>query len=74
MTADINMCSERMPLGDGLTVAFSFTNGHLAADWKPRMPYGRKGRKYLPAYRRARDEFVRRVAHRTGLNVLVVDL
>lgn len=74
MMPGTSLRSERMPLGDGLTVAFNFADGQLAADWQPRMPYGRKGRKYLPAYRRARDEFVRRVAHRTGLNVMVVDL
>lgn len=70
----VEMRSERMPLGDGFTVSFVFQNRKLEADWQPRLPYGRKGRKYLPAYRLARDEFVRGIAKRTGLNVLVVDL
>lgn len=70
----VEMRSERMPLGDGFTVSFVFQNRKLEADWQPRLPYGRKGRKYLTAYRLARDEFVRRIAKRTGLNVLVVDL
>lgn len=70
----VEMRSERMPLGDGFTVSFVFQNRKLEADWQPRLPIGRKGRKYLPAYRLARDEFVRRIAKRTGLNVLVVDL
>ncbi|WP_267394976.1 MULTISPECIES: hypothetical protein [unclassified Sphingomonas] len=73
MTA-INMHSERMPLGDGFTVSFTFRDQKLEADWQPRLPYGRKGRKYLPAYKRARDEFIARLARRTGLTVLVVDL
>jgi hypothetical protein len=73
MTA-LDMRSERMPLGDGFTVSFTFQDRKLEADWQPRVPYGRKGRKYLPAYRLARDEFLRRVAKRTGLSVLVVDL
>jgi hypothetical protein len=70
----VEMRSERMPLGDGFTVSFVFQNRKLEADWQPRLPHGRKGRKYLPAYRLARNEFVRRIAKRTGLNVLVVDL
>lgn len=70
----VNMASEAMPLGDGFTVTFTTKNGQLDADWQPRMPSGRKGQKYLPAYKRARNEFIRRVAHRTGLNMLVVDL
>ncbi len=51
---NINMRSERMPIGDGYSVTFSFASGRLEADWQPKVPYGRKGRKYLPAYRRAR--------------------
>ena len=71
---NVTLSSERMPLGDGFTVSFVFHDRKLEADWQPRIPYGRKGRKYLPAYRLARDEFLRRLAKRTGLNVLVVDL
>ncbi len=71
---NINMRSERMPIGDGYSVTFSFASGRLEADWQPKVPYGRKGRKYLPAYRRARDEFIRRMVRRTGLNIMVVDL
>lgn len=72
--SDVTMSSERMPIGDGFTVSFVFKDFKLEAEWRPRVPYGRKGRKYLPAYRSARNEFVRRIAKRTGLNVLVVDL
>lgn len=70
----VTMSSERTPLGDGFTVSFVFQGRKLEAEWQPRVPYGRKGRKYLPAYRLARNEFVRRIAQHTGLNVLVVDL
>jgi len=73
-TSAVTMTSERMPLGDGYTVSFVFQDRKLEAEWQPRVPYGRKGRKYLPAYRLARNEFLRRVAKRTGLKVLVVDL
>lgn len=71
---NIDLRSERMPIGNGFSVSFSFCGGKLEADWHPRVPYGRKGRKYLPAYRQARDEFIRRMARRTGLNIMVVDL
>ena len=70
----VTMTSEAMPIGNGLTVIFTMKAGKLAVDWKPRMPVGRKGRKYLPAYRLARDEFLRRVAERTGQVVMVLDL
>ena len=72
--AEICMTSEAMPLGDGFTVTFRMEGRSVNVDWQPRVPCGRKGRKYLPAYRRAREEFVRRVAARTGLSVLVIDL
>jgi len=70
----VNMASEAMPLGDGITVTFIMKNGQLDAEWQPRIPYGQKGQKYLSAYKRARNEFIRRVASQTGLNMLVVDL
>lgn len=73
-TANVTMTSEAMPLGDGLTVTFSMKGGTLEAEWAPRVPRGRKARKYLPAYKRAPDEFIGRLVQRTGLNVLVVDL
>ncbi len=67
--------SERMPVGGGFSVSFSYVGGTLDAEWHPRIPVGsRKGRRYFVAYQRARNEFVRRIAKRTGLNMVVVDL
>lgn len=70
--ADIR--SEQTPVGGGFTISFTFRDRKLEAHWEPRVPVGRKGRKYLPAYRLARDEFLARVARRTGLSVAVVEL
>lgn len=66
--------SEKMPLGRGYAVSFVFEANKLDCEWYPRLPSPRKGRGLLPAYRRARDEFIGRIAARTGLAVLVVDL
>lgn len=67
--------SERMPIGGGFTVSFSFVAGKLDAEWHPRIPVGhKKGRRYFAAYQRARNEFVRRIARKTGVNIVVVDL
>lgn len=67
--------SERMPVGDGFSVSFSFINGKLNAEWHPRVPVAsRKGKRYFAAYQRARNEFVRRIARKTGVNIMVVDL
>lgn len=67
------MRSEAMPVGDGFTVTFLLAGGRLDAEWQPGLP-GKKGRKLIPAYRRARDEFLRRVAHRHGFHIGVVEL
>ena len=70
-----DMRSERMPIGDGFTVSFSFVDGKLDAEWHPRLPDNSAlNRKYLEPYRRARNEFFRRVARRTGTSIMVVDL
>jgi hypothetical protein len=71
---NVAMSSERTPVGGGFTISFTFRDWKMEAHWEPRVPVGRKGRKYLPAYRLARDEFLARVAKRTGLNVAVVEL
>ena len=73
-TCNLRLRSERMPVGGGFTVAFSLMPGRLEVEWEPRAPVGRKGRKYLPAYRLARDEFLRRVALKIGANVGVIEL
>jgi len=68
------MRSEAMPLGDGLTVRFAIINGRMEAAFNPTPPRGRKARRILPAYRRARDEFLRRFSVRTGLTVGVLEV
>lgn len=70
----IIMASEAMPLGDGLTVTFAMKEGQIDAAFTPPLPRGRKARRYLAPYRRARDEFLTRVAKRPGLTVGVVEL
>lgn len=72
--ATVTMASEAMPLGDGLTVTFTMTAGRMEAAFAPLLPRGRKARRYLPPYRRARDEFLRRFSVRTGLTVGVLEI
>lgn len=70
----VTMSSEAMPLGNGVTVTFSMDAGQMEAAFAPDLPKGRKARRFLAPYRRARDEFLRRVALRTGLTVGVVEI
>lgn len=70
---DLRMTSEKMPVGKGFAVVFRMEGGQMEVDWLPRMPGPRRGRQCLPAYRLARNEFLRRVALKTGLNVAVVE-
>lgn len=72
--SDINMSSEAMPVGGGFAVSFTMKAGQLDCEWSPRVPKGRKARRYLPAYRLARDEFIRRMARKTGVIIGVVEL
>jgi len=72
--AALSMASEAMPLGDGFTATFTLAAGRIDVAFNRDLPKGRKARRYLPAYRRARDEFLRRVSHRTGLTVGVVEV
>lgn len=58
---NVEMFGGAMPVGDGFTVSFRFANQQLEADWSPRMPVSPSGRKYLPAYRLARDELAVRI-------------
>ncbi|MBD3761471.1 hypothetical protein [Rhizorhabdus sp.] len=66
--------SEPAALGKGYSVAFTFDGARLDSQWLPRMPYGRRGRSLLPAYRAARDAFLGKVARYTGQNIAVIDL
>jgi len=66
--------SERVAVGRGYSVGFSFDGSRLDCQWSPRMPYGRHGRSVLSAYQAARNAFLGKVASFTGQNVAVVDL
>lgn len=70
----ITMSSEAMPIGNGFSVTFSMDAGRMEAAFAPDLPRDRKARRFLAPYRRARDEFLRRVALRTGLTVGVVEV
>ncbi len=70
---ELHMTSEEMPVGEGFVVVFSMIGGKMDVEWQPRIPTGRRGRQCLPAYRLARNEFLRRVALKTGLNVAVIE-
>lgn len=70
----LTMASEAMPIGGGITVSFTFRAGQMDVSFNRELPKGRKARRYLPAYRLARDEFLRRVSHRTGLTVGVLEI
>jgi hypothetical protein len=70
---ELRMTSEKMPVGKGFAVVFRMKGGQLEVEWLPRMPGPRRGRQCLAAYRLARNEFLRRVALKTGLNVMVME-
>jgi len=61
------------PVGDGFSVRFLFTGGGMHVEWLPRMPHGRKGRRVLPAYREARDAFLRDLSEHLGTNIACVE-
>lgn len=71
---ELRMTSEKMPVGRGFAVVFSMIGGKMDVEWQPRVPTGRRGRQCLRGYMLARNEFLRRVARKTGLTVMVVDL
>lgn len=59
-------------LGRGYSITFRLDGGRLDAVWEPGLPTGRRGRQLLPAYRKARDTFLRSVAGSTGM-ILVIE-
>ena len=54
----------------GYEIELSLDNGRLECRWSPDVPKGQRARKLLPAYRIARDQFIRSL----GVNTLVVEL
>jgi hypothetical protein len=57
-------------LGRGYSVEFALDGLSLTAEWSPKLPHHKIGRKLLPAYRAARNEFLGSL----GVPMLVVDL
>jgi len=66
--------SPPLDIGKGYAVTFTFDGTRLDCEWSPRMPYGRRGRSLLPAYKLARTLFLGKVAVVTGQNIAVVDM
>lgn len=58
------------PLRHGYTVTLSLDGARLEAEWSPNLPIGRRARKLLPAYRKARNDFLATL----GLPVTVIEL
>ena len=57
-------------LGRGYSVEFVLVGLQLTVDWSPKLPHYKIGRKLLPAYRAARNDFLNSL----GVPMLVVDL
>jgi hypothetical protein len=58
------------PIGRGYSVEFVLDGLSLTAEWLPKLPHYKIGRKLLPAYREARNDFLGSL----GVSMLVVDL
>lgn len=54
-------------------VRFTFSGQELECEWSPAMPNQSRGRKLLPAYRAARDDFLTSLTPFAG-RIMVVDL
>ena len=54
----------------GYEIELSLDGGRLECRWSPDVPRGQRARKLLPAYRDARDKFIRSL----GVNTLVVEI
>lgn len=57
-------------LDDRFTVEISIDAGRIECAWSPHVPKGRKARNLLPAYRRARNEFISSL----GVRAMVVEI
>ena len=69
MQANINTYDLRK----GRRVTFTWNGAGLSAEWEPEMPTGKLGRKLLPDYKAARNQFLSELAPYLG-TMLVVDL
>ena len=66
--------TDAIDLGRGFAIKFSLVDGRFDAVWSPRMPHGRRLRQVLPAYRRARHDFLSGVAEKLGITIAVADV
>jgi hypothetical protein len=69
----VTVRSKLTPVGEGFAVEFVFDGQRLDAEWSPGLP-GPNRQHLIPAYRRARDRFLRRVAVALGTNIGVLEL
>lgn len=58
------------PLDRRFSVHISIDGGQIECAWSPHVPKGRKARSLLPAYRRARNEFITSL----GVRAMVVEI
>ena len=59
-------------IGRGYSVEFRLEGTRMDVVWSPGLPTGRRGRQLLPAYRKARDAYLRSIATTRG-DILVVE-
>jgi hypothetical protein len=68
----------RLPLGFRATFRFDERGNQFAVDWKPSVPKSagsaRHARRFMAAYRRARDDFLTDVSSQIGGNIMVYDV
>ena len=67
------MASPDIPVGNGFTVSFRLSERGIEAEWLPDVPQGRKARRLIHAYRKARDQWLATLAGQ-GVNVMVVGI
>lgn len=63
-----------VPLGEGYSIEFHFHGLRMDVEWLPRLPKPKQGRRLLPAYRKARNAFLLKIAEATGQRIACVDL
>jgi hypothetical protein len=65
--------TQPLELGHGYAVEFRWQRDRFDAVWSPEMPAGKRARKIMPAYQRARHHFLSKVASELGINIAVMD-
>lgn len=67
-------CERSVRLDHKFTADFGIFGGTFSVKWNPDIPAGRERRKLLPAYLRARDDFLEEVASQSGQVIAVAAL